>query len=250
MGAQRDESAVIAATKIARWSPLFIARLAAVVEALEGIAAVRGQMRIPGHFIVKNDASATAAKILDNESLFQWGITLALLAVALHIAWVVLFYILFKPVNRTLALFAAYTGLIAIALQAVSVVIQAAPLKILTGAEFSSAITTAQLDALAYLALRLQGQTFNMYLAVFGMWCLITGYLVFKSGFLPRLLGVLEMVAGAAYLVLLWPPLAVAWHPYYLFFGTGELLLLLWLLIKGVDSKRWYARARLAQEVI
>lgn len=226
------------------WSPRSRARLAGVIILIEGLAAVRGQLRIPGQFIVTSDAAATAANILSNETLFQLGISLTLIAVAFHVAWKVLFYDLFKPVNRTLSLLALFVGLIAIGLQAVSAIFQMAPLTILHGGEFSSAFTAEQLQALAYLSLRLQGQTFNTYLVFFGLWCLLTGYLIFRSGFIPRLVGQLEMLAGVAYLILLWPPLASALHPYYLFFGVGELVLLVWLLVKGVDSERWHARAR------
>ena len=231
-------------------SPRFMARLAGVFTLLEGVTSVLGFLRIPGQFIVTNDAAATAANILGNETLFRSAITLALISVAFHIAWVVLFYHLFKPVNRTLSLLAAFVGLTAIALQAVSAMIQSAPLSILHGEAFSSAFTAEQLQALAYLSLRLAGQTFNTYLVFFGIRCLLTGYLIFRSGFIPRLVGVLEMLAGAAYLVLLWPPLASALHPYYLFFGVGELVLLLWLLVKGVDSERWHERARALDRAI
>jgi len=230
------------------WSPRSMARLAAVFTLIEGNSAVFGQLRIPGQFIVTRDAEATAANILSNETLFQFGVTLTLIAVAAHIAWVVLFYDLFKPVNRTLSRLTAFVGLIAIALQAVSAIFQIAPLTVLHGGEFSSAFTAEQLQALAYLSLRLQGQTFNTYLVFFGLWCLLTGTLIFRSGFMPRLVGLLEILAGVAYLILLWPPLAGALHPYYLFLGVGELVLLLWLLVKGVDSERWYALNRAFSE--
>ena len=180
------------------WSPQFRARLAAVVMTIESVAAVRGHMRIPDQFIVTNDAAATAANILGNETLFQFGVTLSLLAVALHVAGVVLFYELFKPVNPTIARLSAYVGLIGIALQAVSAIFQMAPLQILHGGEFSAAFTAEQLQSLAYLALRLQGQTVNMYLVFFGISILLRGYLIFRSGFIPRLVGLLEMLAGAA----------------------------------------------------
>lgn len=230
-------------------SPRSMARLAGVLALIEGQAAVWGQLRIPGEFIVTRDAAATAANILGDETLFQLGASLALVAVAVHIAWVVLFYGLFKPVNRTIARLMAFVGLIAITLQAASAVVQMAPLTILHGGEFSSAFTAEQLHALTYLSLRLQGQTFNTYLVVFGIWCLLTGYLIVRSGFMPRMVGQLEMLAGLAYLILLWPPLASAWHPYYLFFGMGELVLVLWLLVKGVDPERWHECARRADQV-
>ena len=115
-----------------------------------------GQLRIPSQFLVTRDAAATAANILSNETLFRLGPTLALISVAFHIAWVVLFYELFKPVNRTPSLLAAFVGLIAIALQAVSAIFQNAPLTILHGGEFSSAFTAEQFQVLAYLSLQLQ----------------------------------------------------------------------------------------------
>src|SRR5690349_24034136 len=127
--------------KAAAWSPRFKARLAAVFILIEGQASVFGQLVIPGQFIVTRDAAATAASILSNETLFRLGVTLALISVASHIVWVVLFYDLFKPVNRTLSLLAAFVGLIAIAVQAVSAIFQIAPLSILHGGEFSSALT-------------------------------------------------------------------------------------------------------------
>src|SRR5512144_2236931 len=89
-------------------SPHFKARLAAVFILIEGISSVFGQLRIPGQFIVTLDAAATAANILSNETLFRLGVSLTLIAVASHIVWVVLFYDLFKPVNRTLARLAAF----------------------------------------------------------------------------------------------------------------------------------------------
>jgi hypothetical protein len=228
----------------AAWSPRMKARLAGVFTLIEGVTSVAGQLRIPGQFIVRNDAAATAANILSSETLFRVGVVLTLIAIATHIVWMVLFYDLFKPVDRTLARLAAFVGLIAVALQAVSAIFQMAAQTILHGGEFSTAFTAAQLQALSYLSLRLQGQTFNTYMIFFGLWCLVTGALIFKSGFMPRILGLLEMLAGAAYLILLWPPLAAALDPYYLLLGLGEAVLLVWLLVKGVDNQRWYERAR------
>ena len=127
------------------WSPRSRARLAAIVMTIESVMAVRGHMRIPNQFTVTNDAGATAANILGNETLFQFGVTLTLLAVAFHVAGVVLFYELFKPVNPTIARISAWVGLTAIALQVVSAIFQMAPLNILHGEEFSSAFTAEQL---------------------------------------------------------------------------------------------------------
>jgi len=73
-----------------------------------------------------------------------------------------------------------------------------------------------------------------------GLWLLPSGYLVFRSGFLPKLWGILLVIGGAGYLVdsgtqLLFPGLATISQ----FTFIGELLLPLWLLIKGVNVERW-----------
>jgi hypothetical protein len=72
------------------------------------------------------------------------------------------------------------------------------------------------------------------------------GYLVFKSGFLPRVLGVLLIVGCFGYLIdsaafFLLPRLHVSIAQ---FTFLGELLLPLWLLIKGVNVEKWEERAR------
>lgn len=48
------------------------------------------------------------------------------------------------------------------------------------------------------------------------------------------------MCAGVGWLIFVWPPLATTLSPYVLPFGAlAELLLMLWLLVKGVDNSRW-----------
>jgi hypothetical protein len=69
---------------------------------------------------------------------------------------------------------------------------------------------------------------------------------VFKSGFLPRILGVLLIINGLAYVIdsvaaMLLPGLSVN---LVMFTGWVEVVFALWLLIRGVNVKRWDKRAR------
>ncbi len=100
--------------RIAEASPRFLARMAAVLGVLEGVASVNGQLRIPERLVVNTDAAATAANILGNESLFRLGLALWVLAVAFNSARTVLLYVLFRPVGRIAALLMAFFGLVAI----------------------------------------------------------------------------------------------------------------------------------------
>src|SRR6266699_3554630 len=71
--------------RITEMSPRFLARMAAVLGVLEGVASVNGQLRIPDRLVVTTDAAATAANILGNESLFRLGLAVCVLAVAFNV---------------------------------------------------------------------------------------------------------------------------------------------------------------------
>src|SRR6266436_10198540 len=187
-------------------SPRFKARIAGLFELLEALTSGFGQVIVPGMLVVSGNAAATAANILAHGSLFRLSILAALIGVACHIAWTFLFYELLKPVNRSLSLLAAFVGLVAIAIQACSSVFQLAPLIITDGGQSFSAFNVDQLRALTLMFLRFSARTFNTYLAFFGIWCVLIGYLIFKSTFMPRIIGVLEAFAGLCWLTFLWPP--------------------------------------------
>ena len=113
--------------RAAEVSPRIKARTAAVFYLLEGAPAVFQQVVI-ARFVISGDAIATANNILANEMLFRLWFAAALLAVACHIVYTVLFYDLFKSVNRSIALLAASVSLVACALQAFATLFQFAPL--------------------------------------------------------------------------------------------------------------------------
>jgi len=244
---QRTGDSKVTERMAAEWSPRSKARVAGIFYLLEALTAVFGQLYVPGMLVVSGDAAATTTNILGNELLFRLSLAATLIAVACHIVWVLLFYDLFKPVNRSLSLLAAFFGLVAIALQAVSSVFQHAPLVVLRGGGSLSAFTTDQLQALALMFLQMKAQTFNIYLVFFGFWCVLIGYLIFRSTFLPRIIGWLVALAGLSYLMLLWPPLVNYLAPYNLALAApGEISLLLWLLVVGVNDQRWKEQARAA----
>ena len=87
--------------------------------------------------------------------------------------------------------------------------------------------------------MRLRTQAFGVYLVLFGLWCGLVGWLILRSTFLPRIFGALSMLAGAAWMLHLAPPLAR--HLFPVIAGAsalGEISLLLWLLVEGVDVTR------------
>jgi len=154
-------------------------------------------------------------------------------------------YELLRPVHRSLALLAAFVILVGCAIQALTSLFYLAPLLILQGGSSLSAFTPEQLQALALLFLKLNAYAFDIYLVFFGLWCVLTGYLIFKSTFLPRILGVLFAISGLGWMTYLYPPPA-----HHLFFpyiavasALGEIPLELWLIVMGVNAQRWQEQA-------
>jgi len=235
--------------RTAESSPRTLARMAGVFQALEGTTATFGQVIVTGRLVVFGSAAATAANILGHEQLFWLGFASSLLGVVCHIVWALLLYDLFKPVSRRISLLAVLVIVVGCAIQALTAVLYLAPMLILNAPGSSlNALTAEQLQALAYVFVRLNGYAFNTYLVFFGLWCVLIGYLIFRSTFMPRILGVLLAIAGLGWMMYLVPPLAIHLFIPYIAGASacGEIPLLLWLLIVGVNSERWKEQARVA----
>jgi hypothetical protein len=221
--------------------------MAAVFQLLEGLTSAFGQVIIP-RLVVSGDAAATAANILGNEPLFRLGFASTLIGVLFHIAWTLLFYDLFKPVNRSVSLLAAFVMLLGCAFQALTSLLYLAPVRVLTAGSALSAFTAEQLQALALVFLKLNGLAFDIYLVFFGFWCVLTGYLIFRSTFLPRLLGVLLVIDGLGWMTFLSPSLGRYLIPLiFIAVALAELPLMLWLLVKGVNVRKWKEEASVGQ---
>ncbi|MBZ5723107.1 MAG: DUF4386 domain-containing protein [Acidobacteriia bacterium] len=196
--------------------------------------------------VVNGDAVATTTNILAHEPLFRLGFAADLLAIACYIAVTVLLYDLFKPVNRTVSLLAAFFSMVGCTIQGLGCVFELAPLVVLGGTQHSSVFKVEQLQALAYIFLKLYSQADSIALVFFGFFSLLIGYLIFKSTFLPRILGVLMAVAGTGGLIFLSPSFGAKYLPYIVAADIGEILLILWLLVFAVNAERWKAQASAA----
>jgi hypothetical protein len=240
-------STVVMSERTAKASPRLKARLAGVFYVIP--ASVFGQFIVLGRLVVPGNATTTAANILANAPLFWAGFASALIWVACQITLATLFYDLFKPVNRSISLLAAFFLLMECAVLAFASLFQVAPMLVLKGGGYLSVFKTSQLQALALLFLNLNTQIFNISLVFFGFFCLLIGYLIFRSTFLPGILGVLYALAGLGYLTYLVPPLAENLYPFNLVpAALGEPALILWLLIVGVNVQRWKQQASAAAE--
>jgi hypothetical protein len=231
--------------RIAEMSPRLKARIAGVIYLICGMAYSFADGSVRGKLVVDGDAAATAHNILMHEPLYRLGFAAELISAVCYIAVTLLLYDVFKPVNRSVSLLAAFFSLTGCTIQALSSLFHLAPLVILGGEQYLSVFKVEQLQALAFMFLRLRTQASSVYMVFFGWYCLLIGYLIFRSTFLPRILGVFMAIAGLSYQLFLSPPLASYLFPYVVkpAGALGELSLILWLLVMGVNPQRWNERA-------
>ena len=135
-------------------------------------------------------------------------------------------------------------ALVSVPIVFLNVLNEIAALILVSGASFLSVFQRPQLDALAYLFLRLHGQGIQVAAVFWGLWLFPFGMLVIRSGFIPRVLGVLLMIAGVAYLAssfasLMAPRYAAVVGQYAMILEIGELPIVFWLLIWGARAPRF-----------
>jgi hypothetical protein len=235
--------------RITEWSPRFKARLAGALYFIGGTLGGFAEVFVRGRLVVHDDAAATTANILAHESLYRLGGTADIISLACDTAVALLFYDLFKPTSRSLSLLAAFFRLTWVASMALNSLNYFAPMVLLGGAHYLTAFKPDQLQAMAYTSLRLHAQGYNIGLVFFGITCLLLGYLIFRSTFLPRVLGVLIAIAGLCYVInsftnFLAPAFARSLFPWILLPAfPGEFGLMLWLVVFGVNARRWKAQA-------
>ena len=228
-------------------SPQVYARVGGLAYLIIIVAGALGEMFIRSKLIVSGDASATTHNIAASPLLWRLGLAGDLVMHVFDLVLALVYYVLFKRVNKNLALLGLLFGLIQTAVLVANKLTLLVPLFLLENAGYLKAFSPEQLQALTYLPVKAHGYGFGIGLIFFGFECLVEGYLIFKSGFLPKFLGVLIVIAGLCYLLnsfalLLSPALADALFPAVLLPPfIGELSMCLWLLIKGVDLAKWNA---------
>lgn len=185
--------------------------------------------------VIAGNPAATVTNLLAHEATYRAGFALGLVGNVIYIGLTGLFYRLFKRVNPTLALLMAFSSVLGCATQIIAGILQLAPLVILRDSQLLRAFSVEQLQAAALASLRIYSQTFTISFVLFALFDFLLGYLIFRSTFLPRILGVLMMVAGVAASTFLYLPLAIGLKFVMPVAGLAEVVLMLWLIVKGVN---------------
>lgn len=224
-----------------------LARTAGLAWILMGVTSTSismGILSVPRLFVVRNDAAATAQKILASETLFRMAIASEILSQTIFLLMGLTFYRLLNEVQRDWARAMVVLVAVGAAIGFANCLNLVMPLILLRGPTFVD-FTPAQLEQLAYAFLRLKGFGFTILTWFLGLWLVPLGMLVARSGFFPQILGPLVIFGGVAHaiyalVVIISPATAPTFFKYVTqpSGALGEAPLLLWLLIKGADERR------------
>ena len=195
--------------------------LLAALAVLGNFVAVEG-------LVTRGDAARTATDVTASLGTFRLGVAALLGVVALDVlvAWAL--WRFFRPVDARLSLLAGVARLVYAGVF-LAAVVQLARVPGLVGADGDTmpAQVMARVDSFDRL--------WSAGLLVFGLHLLLVGLLAYRSGYVPRLLGVLVLVAGAGYVVDTAVAALSTGSPFEVSTVTfvGELLLAIWLVVRG-----------------
>jgi len=230
-------------------NPVVYARIAGLAYLAIFILAISANFGVLEGLLVRGDAEATFNNIVANGTAFRMAIAALFLVLFadLIVAWA--FYVLFNPLAPKL------TGLTM--LFRVAYTISHIPFVILLVLALRAATSQATVlgspDVAAYEFIRAHGAGFTYTLLFFGVHLVLLGVLALKTRGLPAILAGLIALAGVGYLldgfgILLAPDLFAAFPLLGVFVVilpalVGEGALTLYLLIRGVDARRWPPQA-------
>ena len=193
---------------------------------------------VPSKLIVRGNAAATADNIMAHETMFRLAIFGDLIGQVIFICLAIALYRLLSSVNKTWATLMVAFVLVSAAVGFLNTLNNIAAVILFHGGEFLTVFDKPQRDALGMLFIRLHTQGIFIDEIFWGLWLFPFGLLVFRSGFMPRFIGVWLMINCFGYVAL--SVIALFFPAYYqaafrysqpvLF---GELVVMLWLLIKG-----------------
>ena len=220
-----------------------IARIAGLWYLILAIGSGYSWMYISKIYVIEN-ATMTVENILKTESQYIASIIFSIVGQIAFILLVLTLYRLFESVNKTQARLMLTLVLISVSVMFVNIIFQTSSLVLLNRANYFKGFTDAQISDLATMFLHLN--IIGVYIVdiFWGLWLFPLAFLTYKSGLFPKIITIVLVISGIGYIVdSLSFVINQDFHTIlrnYLSIpeALGEVLILLWLLIKGVSKPK------------
>lgn len=195
-----------------------------------------GELYVFAKLVNYHDGVRTTQNLIAHPQLFLSGI-FAMLVVFIYdviLAWCL--YIFMRPVNPLLSLLGAWLRVVYAVLAMVALFNFLYAYYVANAAGLDEAVRQQQVLQLV------NARRFGMFLAyvVFSLYLIYGGLLMLKATYIPKVLSVMIILAGVAYLVnfslqpLFFKGYNFSWM---MLFSLGELAFAIWLLVKGRKIK-------------
>ncbi|WP_425408787.1 DUF4386 domain-containing protein [Hyphococcus sp.] len=220
-------------------------RLAGICYLIIVAGGLFSEIVVRGQLIVAGNATATAANIMEQESLYRAGIVASIVFLACNIPVIWVFYRVFRVFDESIANLMVLTFMTAIIVEVANLRSLLEPLSYLINAEGLVGLTESQRAALTYSAVQKFNAGFALSLAFFGAHCLILASLILRSKVIPRIIGAALVLAGIGYIantftIFAAPQLRGEYGVFLLLPALiAETSLALWLTFFGVNQARW-----------
>jgi hypothetical protein len=217
------------------------ARVAGFTYLFTAATAVFAHYGIYTHLVVAGNAAETARNIMAHERLFRINIACDLICGAGVVVLLTALYVILKPVNRSLALLAAFCRLVCALMWVVIALNLFDVLRLLGGANYLRVFEADRLQALARLHLGAAFDAYYVGLLFWGLASTVCSYLWFKSNYIPRGLAAWGVISSAwcatcAFVFIIFPNFgkAVNLYSFDTPIGIFEIVTSFWLLFRGL----------------
>jgi hypothetical protein len=221
------------------------ARVAGIAGLLAFFLVVFGNYVLLNPLIIPRNASDTARNILAHQTQFRLALTCF---VAYGIGSVVLLaalYVILAPVNRGLAFVGAMFRLVFVMLWLIAPLNSLAALRLLGDTDYLKVFEPDRLQVLARVQVAGSFDDYYVGLPFFGLAATVCAYLWLKSKYIPRALSMFGVIGSAwcvfcAIVYLIFPGFNKIVNDYVFDspMALFELVVSLWLLIKGLEPSR------------
>ena len=236
-------------------APQGYARIAGVAYFLIFALAIFANFTVIVPMVDSGDAAATAANIANGEAKFRLAIAcfLGVLVCDVIVGWAL--FIILRPVDPNLSLLTMLFRLVYTSAQIGVALYLVNALQIIAAPDAVAAAWGGMAAPMIHHFAAMHGTGFALTLLFFGPHLILLGIMIARAPYLPTVVGLLVAIAGVGYIIdglapLLWDGYGdipnISMFTVVLPALIGEGALMLWLLIFGVNRKRYleYAEAR------
>jgi Domain of unknown function (DUF4386) len=221
-------------------SPKTLARIAGVLYLIVAVTVGYAEAYVRSLIGSSGDAATTADNVRTFAMQLRSAFVVDLVQAIFFLLTTIALYALLKHANGLVAIGMLIFVATGVAVQCLNLLNQYTALTIATSPEYANAFGVAGSNALSKLFVDMQLNGFHI-AEIFFAWLVPLGYLVVRSGYFPKLMGVLLMIGGVAYLVdftayFLLPVAASTVAPVLAISAVAEVSFILWLLVKGAKT--------------